>query len=175
MCCNRRQQQRLLQTGLQTQPHQLSRCAARRQQRRELRALATHSLPALHTGCVPQPATPRSHWTEYQPRTMAGILVMGVALGLQEGGRKIKEKRDERKAKKAALATENHTLAESSSSGAVRRRDTRPERKSEEARREQKRHSFSSERAPGEDAPPSYDDVPRPTYEEAMQDTQHRT
>ncbi|KAJ4411882.1 hypothetical protein N0V91_001019 [Didymella pomorum] len=34
---------------------------------------------------------------------MAGILVMGVALGLQEGGKKIKEKRDERKAKKAAL------------------------------------------------------------------------
>jgi hypothetical protein len=36
---------------------------------------------------------------------MAGILVMGVALGLQEGGKKIKEKRDERKAKKAALVS----------------------------------------------------------------------
>lgn len=34
---------------------------------------------------------------------MAGILVLGVALGLQEGGKKFKEKRDERKAKKAAL------------------------------------------------------------------------
>jgi len=34
---------------------------------------------------------------------MAGILVMGVALGLQEGGKRIKEKRDERKAKKLAL------------------------------------------------------------------------
>lgn len=30
---------------------------------------------------------------------------MGIALGLQEGGKKIKEKRDERKAKKAALVS----------------------------------------------------------------------
>lgn len=30
---------------------------------------------------------------------------MGIALGLQEGGKKIKEKREERKAKKAALVS----------------------------------------------------------------------
>ncbi|KAF2631673.1 hypothetical protein BU25DRAFT_488242 [Macroventuria anomochaeta] len=109
---------------------------------------------------------------------MAGILVMGVALGLQEGGRKLKEKRDERKAKKATLAAEAHAPAESSLSGAVRshftRREFRPERKSEEAQRAQQRRSFSSERAQEEDAPPSYDEVARPTYEEAMRDNQRR-
>jgi hypothetical protein len=36
---------------------------------------------------------------------MAGILVMGVALGLQESSKKLKGKLDERKAKKAALAS----------------------------------------------------------------------
>jgi hypothetical protein len=36
---------------------------------------------------------------------MAGILVMGIALGLQESGKKIKEKRNERRAKKAALVS----------------------------------------------------------------------
>ncbi|KZM18331.1 uncharacterized protein EKO05_0000271 [Ascochyta rabiei] len=109
---------------------------------------------------------------------MAGILVMGVALGLQEGGKKIKEKRDERKAKKAALAAEAYGPAESSSSGAVRghatHRDSRPGRKSEEARREQQHHSFSSEEAHGEDAPPGYEEVVRPTYEEAMREDLHR-
>lgn len=34
---------------------------------------------------------------------MASILVIGVALGLQEGGKKVKMKREERKARKAAL------------------------------------------------------------------------
>ncbi|KAF3032694.1 hypothetical protein E8E11_002854 [Didymella keratinophila] len=109
---------------------------------------------------------------------MAGILVMGVALGLQEGGKKIKEKRDERKAKKAALAAQMHEPAESSSSGAVRgsytHRESRPERKSEGARREQQRRSFSSERLHEEDAPPSYDEVARPTYEEATRSDQRR-
>lgn len=98
MCCRRNQPQYLLQT------RQLPKCAARRQERRELRALAVNSLPILE---IENELGPRQalqpHWTEYQPRTMAGILVMGVALGLQEGGKKIKEKRDERKAKKAAL------------------------------------------------------------------------
>ncbi len=105
MCCSRKQQQCLLQAGLTSQIQQLSRCAAQRQQRRELKALAVSSVPALQTDLVPSSATQNHHWTEYQPRTMAGIFVMGVALGLQEGGRKIKEKRDERKAKKAALVS----------------------------------------------------------------------
>lgn len=99
MCCSSKRQQQLLQASLPVQNQQLSRCAARRQQRRELRALAA----SLEADLVFQSTAPRPHWTEYQPRTMAGILVMGVALGLQEGGKKIKEKRDERKAKKAAL------------------------------------------------------------------------
>lgn len=67
---------------------------------------------------------------------------------------------------------------ESYSSGAVRghttRRESKQERKSEGARREQQRRSFSSERGREEDAPPSYDEVARSTYEEAMQDGQRR-
>ncbi|KAJ4317253.1 hypothetical protein N0V94_005018 [Neodidymelliopsis sp. IMI 364377] len=178
MCCRRKQQQRYLGAGLPVQYEQLSQCAARRQQRRELRALAANSSSIIETTLVPQKPHPVAHWTEYQPRTMAGILVMGVALGLQEGGKKIKEKRDERKAKKAVLTAEAYAPAGSSSSSAVRghstRRESRNERKSEEARREQQRRNSSSERRVHEDAPPSYEEVVRPTYEEVMQETQRR-
>ncbi|KAF3010766.1 hypothetical protein E8E13_007558 [Curvularia kusanoi] len=108
---------------------------------------------------------------------MAGILVMGIALGLQEGGKKIKEKRNERKAKKAALAAVAYTPTESSSSGAVREAQTPHRRsgrdKSQEARRDQERRNLSSERIFQEDAPPSYEEVPRPTYEEAVRVDQH--
>jgi hypothetical protein len=104
MCCRRKYQQQSVQAVLPVQPQQLSGCAARRQQRRQLRALAVNSLPIVETSTVLQPNFPISHWTEYKPRTMAGMLFVGVALGLQEGGKKIREKRDERKAKKAALA-----------------------------------------------------------------------
>jgi len=106
---------------------------------------------------------------------------MGIALGLQEGGKKIKEKRDERKAKKAALVTELYEPAGSSSSGVAREartthRISQREDKIEEARREQPRRSLSSERGLEleRDAPPSYDEIPRPTYEEAMQTDQRR-
>lgn len=105
MCCRRKQQQRLLQAGLPAQAQRLSCCAARRQ-RRELQALAVNSLPIVETGPVVQTAVSYPYWTEYQPLTMAGMLVMGAALGLQEGGKKIKEKRDDRKAKKAALVSQ---------------------------------------------------------------------
>lgn len=103
MCCRRNQPHYLLQVGIPNQTRQLSRCAARRQERRELRVLAVYSLPVFDKELELTQSTSKIHWTDYQPRTMAGILVMGVALGLQEGGKKIKEKRDERKAKKAAL------------------------------------------------------------------------
>ncbi|KAG9206413.1 hypothetical protein G6514_003244 [Epicoccum nigrum] len=112
---------------------------------------------------------------------MAGILVMGIALGLQEGGKKIKEKRDERKAKKAALVTEAYAPAESSTSRAAQEarsahRISQRENKSEEAHREQQRRSLSSERGMEleRDAPPSYDEIPRPMYEEAMRTDQRR-
>ena len=100
MCCRHRQQQRFLHTGPLPQTQRLSSCAVRRQQRRELKVLAIDSQDLAHPS-----TTQVSNWTEYQPRTMAGMLVMGIALGLQEGGKKIKEKRDERKAKKAALVS----------------------------------------------------------------------
>ena len=114
---------------------------------------------------------------------MVGILVIGVALGLQKGGKKIKEKREERKARKASLVksaavhySQRHRLqrqaaaarepAELITSGMVHGhsicRDSRLERKSGEAQGEQQRRSFSSERACKENM--------SPTYEEAMRD-----
>lgn len=95
MCCRRKQEQRLIQAGLPLQPQRLSGCAARRQQRLAFKALALNSSPAIETS---------PHWTEYQPRTMAGIFVMGIALGLQEGGRKLKERKDEKKARKVLVS-----------------------------------------------------------------------
>jgi hypothetical protein len=100
MCCRNIQQQRFHRTGPLPQTQRLSSCVVRRQQRRELKALAIDNQDLAHPSTIQV-----SHWTEYQPRTMAGMLVMGIALGLQEGGKKIKEKRDERKAKKAALVS----------------------------------------------------------------------
>lgn len=105
MCCSRKQQQHILPSGQLVQTRQVAYCGARRQQRREVKAVTVNGLSTLPTDLIPQPANQNPHWTAYQPRTMAGILVMGVALGLQEGGKKIKEKRDERKAKKAALVS----------------------------------------------------------------------
>lgn len=75
--------------------------------------------------------------------------------------------------------TEAYAPAESSSSGAAQEarsthRISQRENKSEEALREQQRRSLSSERGLEleRDAPPSYDDIPRPTYEEAMRTDQ---
>lgn len=72
-----------------------------------------------------------------------------------------------------------HVPAESSSSrdfrGSPAHRESKPVGKSEEARREQQRRSFSFERLHEEDAPPSYDnEVARPTYEEATRSDQRR-
>jgi hypothetical protein len=77
--------------------------------------------------------------------------------------------------------TEPYASAGSSSSGAAREarathRISQREDKIEEARQEQQRRSLSSERGIEfeRDAPPSYDELPRPTYEEAMQTDRRR-
>lgn len=105
MCYRRRQEQHIFLTTLRGQTQQLSRCAAQRQQRRELKVVAIDGLPALTIDLNINPVTNTPLCSGYQPRSMAGILVMGLALGLQEGGKKIKEKRDEKKAKKVALVS----------------------------------------------------------------------
>jgi hypothetical protein len=91
-CCRRKQQQRLLEAGHLVQPQRLSGCAARRQERCGFKALAANSLSVVETSLIFRLVTSGSYYAEYQPQTMAGILVMGVALGLQEGGKKIKKK-----------------------------------------------------------------------------------
>ncbi|KAH7066565.1 hypothetical protein FB567DRAFT_599715 [Paraphoma chrysanthemicola] len=107
---------------------------------------------------------------------MAGLLVIGMGMGAEKLGRKISEKRLERKEKKALEQREAvYGHAESSSAGAVQNpRDVRPDRqsrKSEEARREQdggkRRRSMSSERTLLPDDPP-------PRYEEATRQDQRR-
>ncbi|KAF2027171.1 hypothetical protein EK21DRAFT_115064 [Setomelanomma holmii] len=103
---------------------------------------------------------------------MAGMLVIGLGMGAEKLGRKISEKRLERKEKKTAEQREAiYGHAESSSAGAVQnRRDIdheRQPRKSEEARLEQvkggRRRSVSSERTLlPDDPPPRYEEVVRP-------------
>lgn len=100
---------------------------------------------------------------------MAGLVAVGIAIGAEKLGRKISEKRIERKEKKAAEQREaiyGPGESSSSASAAARTQITRrldgEERKSEEARREneqgEQRRSLSSERLP-EQPPPRYEDV----------------
>jgi hypothetical protein len=125
--------------------------------------------------------TPRPCWIEYQPRTMAGMIVMGLAMGVHEGVKKIQDKKEERKAKKAAVQVEAHypTHGEFSAAGSGQGpppKSSRDMRKSREMRLDQesnRRRSSSSERI-NEDVPPSYEASTRPMYEEAMQHTGRR-
>ncbi|OAL43772.1 hypothetical protein IQ07DRAFT_649851 [Pyrenochaeta sp. DS3sAY3a] len=107
---------------------------------------------------------------------MAGIIAVGIGLGAEKLGRKISEKRLERKEKKAAA---QHDLiygtAESSSSASNAVQNPQPklsrkQRKMEEAQREREnrdRRSLSAERLSDEEAPP-------PSYEEVIRETNRR-
>ncbi|KAF1840197.1 uncharacterized protein K460DRAFT_410797 [Cucurbitaria berberidis CBS 394.84] len=101
---------------------------------------------------------------------MAALIAVGIGLGAEKLGRKISEKRLEKKEKKSAAEREAiYGTAESSTAGAVQnRRESRSERKSrksEEARHEQeqvsRRRSVSEERVSDEEPPPRYEDVVR--------------
>lgn len=108
MCCSERRQQRLLlqqdllqqPLGLPYQPRQWG-CCYNRQQRRLLDPFEHQFLPntpeisqVRHTNHFDSP--------NYQRPAMAAMLVVGLGLGAEKLGRKISEKRLERKAKKAA-------------------------------------------------------------------------
>ncbi|KAH8712011.1 hypothetical protein GQ44DRAFT_776349 [Phaeosphaeriaceae sp. PMI808] len=96
---------------------------------------------------------------------MAGILVIGIGLGAEKLGRKISEKRLERKEKKAIEQREAiYGYAEASSASTEQsKKQTRkikdPQQEQEKAER---RHSASSDRTllPAE-PPPPYEEVVR--------------
>jgi len=163
MCCSKQRRQ--------------TYCATQYQQRLDLRKLVSPvQVTFQDPSSTHQLDTPGPKWAEYQPHTMAGMIVMGLAMGVHEGVKKIQEKKGGRKAKKAALQMEANCAAngESSAVGSARghssHNDHRKMRESEEARLEQESHwrrSSNSECIDGEDAPP--------TYEEALQHSRRRS
>ena len=89
MCGRRRQQGQL---AFAVQPRQRGCCGSRRQSRLLEATKAQYPESSfLH----PAPDA-------YQPKTMAGLIAVGIGLGAEKLGRKISEKRLEKKEKKSA-------------------------------------------------------------------------
>ncbi|CAO2652151.1 Nn.00g004340.m01.CDS01 [Neocucurbitaria sp. VM-36] len=174
MCCSKRKQQRhfALQQQLFFQPQIQSRhrgCCGARRQRGLLEAAAVDAQNHLQVSEIAQPGYFEPNQRAQRP-TMAAMIAVGIGLGAEKLGRKISEKRLERKEKRTAAEQEAiYGTAGSSTAGAVQHRDesksNRKYRKSEEARREQehvnRRRSVSEERVSGEEPPPRYEDVVR--------------
>src|SRR2546429_635967 len=107
--CRRRRQQYPLQTQYLTTSvrHRRGCCSSNSRRQQYLNAEAYHSNTYYPQPHIPLPSS-APHYAQTksvdhpQRRGMAALLIM--ALGL--GGQKIKEKRDERKQKKAVLAWE---------------------------------------------------------------------
>lgn len=90
MCCSKQRRQ--------------TYCATQYQQRLDLRKLVSPvQVTFQDPSSTHQLDTPGPKWAEYQPHTMAGMIVMGLAMGVHEGVKKIQDKKGGRKAKKAAL------------------------------------------------------------------------
>jgi hypothetical protein len=184
MCYSKRQQRQLFQREisqqqLALQPRQRGCYGSRRAQRQALQ-LQAPEVSVQQQGFY-QPTYLRP------PQSMAGILAVGIGIGCEKLGRKISEKRSERKEKKAievcstskrlmiALIPQqreaNYGHAESSTASAantkISQRPREQERKSDEVRREregvyERRRSVSSERTLlPEDAPPQYEEAVR--------------
>jgi hypothetical protein len=187
MCCSKQRQRTYGATGYH--------------KNRGLRRTLPNQIRFQDLSLTHQADTSRPRWTEYQPRTMAGMIVMSLAMGVHEGVKKIQDKKEERKAKKAALVRSrveieylcslfivsdinaivaNPTHGGSSVAGSAQGlppTSSRNMRKSGEIRLDQESHrrrSSSSERINDEDVPPSYEASTRPMYEEAMQHTGRR-
>lgn len=108
MCCSKRRQQRLqqqalLQGNLPTRNRPGDCCGARRQ-RRLLRELEAESTTKYQATVVTRSPAQEAFWSEVQNyrSPMAGIIAVSVAIGAEKLGRKISEKRLERKDRKAA-------------------------------------------------------------------------
>jgi hypothetical protein len=107
MCCSKRvQERRLLQQELFHQasplePRQRGCCGSRRAQRRAYQIEAANNTlqPVSEISTFQQRAL---EYRQHRP-TMAGMLVIGLGMGAEKLGRKISDKRLERKEKKAAV------------------------------------------------------------------------
>ncbi|KAF1919498.1 hypothetical protein BDU57DRAFT_527500 [Ampelomyces quisqualis] len=140
-----------------------------RRQRRLLRVLEADSAKKYQAAAVKISLAQEAFWPEVQKyrSPMAGIIAVSVAIGAEKLGRKISEKRLERKDRKAAEQRELlYGPVESSSSCSAAQTKLshqlqRQERKREEARGEgERRRSKSSERTLlPEQPPPRYEDV----------------
>jgi predicted alpha/beta-fold hydrolase len=110
MCCSKRaqriQEQQLFQSSVLTNPRPRGCCSARKQ-RRLLREIEEHATNNHHKSEVvhiqPQSVF-RPEFRQYQS-PMAGIIAVGISMGAEKLGRKISEKRLERKEKKAAAVS----------------------------------------------------------------------
>jgi hypothetical protein len=183
MCCSKRQQRDLFQQKISHQqlalePRQRGCCGSRRAQSQVLQFQAPEV--SVQQGGFYQPTYSRPS------QSMAGILAVGIGIGCEKLGRKISEKRSERKEKKAievclmsnwlvtALIPQQREAiyghAESSAASAANTKISPRPRESErkiEVRRErdgvyERRRSVSSERTLlPEDAPPQYEEAIR--------------
>lgn len=108
MCCNKRRQQHLQQQALLQNNfpagYRAGGCCGARRQRRLLRELENASQLVYPTTDVGQPRQQNVSWSEVREyrSPMAGLVAVGIAIGAEKLGRKISEKRIERKEKKAA-------------------------------------------------------------------------
>lgn len=107
MCCSKRKQQRhlVLQQQLLLQPQVLPRqrgCCGARRQRRLLEAAVVNPQNETQVSEVAHPVYFESNPRGQRPPTMAAMIAVGIGLGAEKLGRKISEKRLERKEKKSA-------------------------------------------------------------------------
>lgn len=108
MCCNKRRQQRLQQQALLQNNlpagYRTGGCCGARRQRRLLRELENANQPVIQTTAVTAFRQQGPSWSQVREyrSPMAGIIAVGIAIGAEKLGRKISEKRLERKDRKAA-------------------------------------------------------------------------
>jgi predicted alpha/beta-fold hydrolase len=111
MCCSKRtqrlQQQQLFQSSVLVSPRPRG-CGGARKQRRLLRELEEHASNHYHSPEVTQTQPQSAFLSEVRQHQspMAGIIAVGISMGAEKLGRKISEKRLERKDKKAATVSQ---------------------------------------------------------------------
>lgn len=106
MCCNKRRQQRLQEALLQNNyptSYRTGGCCGARRQRRLLRELENANQPICQTPEVTESRQQELSWAQVREyrSPMAGLIAVGIAIGAEKLGRKISEKRIERKDRKA--------------------------------------------------------------------------
>jgi predicted alpha/beta-fold hydrolase len=110
MCCSKRaqrlQERQLSQSSVPTSPRPRGCCGARKERRllRELEEHATNNCRSSEIAQIQPQGVFLSGFRQDQS-PMAGIIAVGISMGAEKLGRKISEKRLERKDKKAAAVS----------------------------------------------------------------------